>query len=248
MHVDDSSAARGAGTHGKLTATPQRGTAQADTAGAALLVAGIVGGIAWGWELVRSQSIDEPGSLEGRIDLLASQAMLLLLSAAVAGIGVGLRAMAGIQTRSPARPVLGRPVGRMLLAVAATLLVFLGGMAIVGDGDDRSSDLRVLLDDAPNSDNRIVLATPALTNPVGQPEPTLTVKVHSDGCGVIRTGEIGDEVIWTIKDQDGFEVLARNAAGETQYRYFEPGTYTVVLESWGDRHYVAVSNEVTITC
>ena len=72
--------------------------------------------------------------------------------------------------------------------------------------------------------------------------------MHSDGCGVVRSGEIGDDVTWVINDQDGFQVLARNAAGETQYRYSQAGTYTVVLQAWGGRYYVAVSNEVTITC
>jgi len=80
------------------------------------------------------------------------------------------------------------------------------------------------------------------------PEPTFTLEVDSDGCGVVRSGEIGDDVTWVINDQDGFQVLARNAAGETQYRYSQAGTYTVVLQAWGGRYYVAVSNEVTITC
>lgn len=79
-------------------------------------------------------------------------------------------------------------------------------------------------------------------------EPTHTLEVHSDGCGVFRSGEIGDDLTWVIKDEDGFQVLGRNAAGETQYRYFQPGTYTVVLETFGAGRYVEASNEVTITC
>ncbi len=75
-----------------------------------------------------------------------------------------------------------------------------------------------------------------------------TLEVHSDGCGVFRSGEIGDDLTWVVTDADGFQVLGRNAAGETQYRYFQPGAYTVVLEAWGGGYYVAVSNEVTITC
>ena len=48
-----------------------------------------------------------------------------------------------------------------------------------------------------------------------------------------------------MKDLDGFQVPGRVASGETRYRYFRPGTYTVVLE--GPARAV-VSNEVTITC
>ena len=80
------------------------------------------------------------------------------------------------------------------------------------------------------------------------PQPTYTLEVHSDGCGVFRSGKIGDDLTWVVKDLDGFQVLGRNAAGETQYRYFQSGTYTMALEAWGGSYYVTVSNEVTITC
>lgn len=80
------------------------------------------------------------------------------------------------------------------------------------------------------------------------PTTQYTLTVHSAGCGVVRTGEIGDELTWVVTDQDGFQVLGRNAAGETRYRYFVPGTYTVTHEAWGGGYYEAVSNEVTITC
>ncbi len=75
-----------------------------------------------------------------------------------------------------------------------------------------------------------------------------TLEVHTDGCGVFRTGEVGDDLTWVITDADGFQVLGRNAAGETQYRYWLAGTYSVVLESWGGSYYVEVSNTVTINC
>ena len=74
--------------------------------------------------------------------------------------------------------------------------------------------------------------------------------VHSDGCGVIRS-ELAENprgISWSVKDADGFQVLQRNAAGETRYRYFQPGTYTVVLEAWGGNSYVPISNSVTISC
>lgn len=80
------------------------------------------------------------------------------------------------------------------------------------------------------------------------PQPTYTLDVHSDGCGVFRSGDVGDDLTWVVKDLDGFQVLGRNAAGETQYRYFQSGTYTVALETWGGSYYVTVSNVVTINC
>jgi hypothetical protein len=76
-----------------------------------------------------------------------------------------------------------------------------------------------------------------------------TLTVHDDGCGVIRT-TLPDEprnLTWVVKDQDGFQVLGRAADGEDRYRYFEPGTYTAVLEAYG-RGYEEVSNTVTISC
>lgn len=82
------------------------------------------------------------------------------------------------------------------------------------------------------------------------PVEPATLTVHSDGCGVIRTEfeETPHNLTWSVKDPDGFEVLGRNADGETRYRYFEAGTYTVVLEAWNGDSYAPVSNEVTITC
>jgi hypothetical protein len=74
--------------------------------------------------------------------------------------------------------------------------------------------------------------------------------VHTDGCGVIRT-EADPEpanLTWEVLDEDGFSVLGRNALGETRYRYFRSGTYSVTLTAWGGDSYIPVSNTVTITC
>jgi hypothetical protein len=73
--------------------------------------------------------------------------------------------------------------------------------------------------------------------------------VHDDGCGVIRTTRPEDprNLTWVVNDQDGFQVLGRNAEGEDRYRYFQGGTYTVVLEAYG-AGYEEVSNTVTISC
>jgi hypothetical protein len=84
-----------------------------------------------------------------------------------------------------------------------------------------------------------------------EPQPRLTLEVFSDGCGVIRSEAPAgtfENLTWTFLDQDGFQVLGRNAEGETRYRYFQGGTYTVVLEAWGGSSYVPVSNEVTVHC
>lgn len=82
------------------------------------------------------------------------------------------------------------------------------------------------------------------------PVEMATLTVHSDGCGVIRTEfeETPPNLTWSVKDLDGFQVLGRNAEGETRYRYFQGGSYTVVLEAWNGDFYAPVSNEVTITC
>jgi hypothetical protein len=77
-----------------------------------------------------------------------------------------------------------------------------------------------------------------------------TLTVAADGCGVIRTEAQPEPggLTWAVLDHDGFEVLGRNALGETRYRYFEGGEYTVKLTAWGGESYVPVSNTVTIRC
>ncbi|HEV2821345.1 MAG TPA: hypothetical protein VGW11_12645 [Solirubrobacteraceae bacterium] len=81
--------------------------------------------------------------------------------------------------------------------------------------------------------------------------PEATLQVAGDGCGVIRSdfpnGE-PDGLQWSITDQEGFVVLARNAAGEDRYRYYRPGRYEVVLEAFGEDSYEAISNRVPIEC
>ena len=83
-----------------------------------------------------------------------------------------------------------------------------------------------------------------------RPEASATLTVFEDGCGVIRSEVVGEarNLTWSVRDADGFEVLARNAAGELQYRYFQSGEYTVVLTSFHDGEYKAISNTVTIRC
>jgi len=91
---------------------------------------------------------------------------------------------------------------------------------------------------------------------LGEPSPArlprLTLEVFGDGCGLIRSepkpGVSYENLAWSIRDRDGFQVLQRNALGETHYRYFVGGTYTAVLEAWDGEKYAAVSNEVTIRC
>jgi len=63
---------------------------------------------------------------------------------------------------------------------------------------------------------------------------TAQLTVHDDGCGVIRSGSEGEPhgLGWSVRDADGFEVLQRNAPGQTRYRDFRGGTSTVVLVTW----------------
>ena len=85
----------------------------------------------------------------------------------------------------------------------------------------------------------------------GETLPTASLQVASDGCGVIRSQFSAGPphgLQWTVTDAEGFEVLGRNALGETHYRYFQPGRYTAVLKAWGGESYVPVSNAVSISC
>ena len=88
--------------------------------------------------------------------------------------------------------------------------------------------------------------------PTPPPPPKLELSVYSDGCGVIRSeaapGTSYDNLTWSVRDAGGFQVLGRNAEGETRYRYFQGGTYTVVLEAFVNGGYRPVSNKVTIRC
>ena len=96
------------------------------------------------------------------------------------------------------------------------------------------------------------LAGRPTAEPSPRPLPKLQLEVFTDGCAVIRSDDppasTYQNLTWVFRDQDGFQVLGRVAEGETHYRYFAPGTYDVVLEAFGDGHYVPVSNEVTVRC
>lgn len=81
--------------------------------------------------------------------------------------------------------------------------------------------------------------------------PRFTLELASDGCGVIRSeppGEPPHGLQWVVTDSEGFQVLGRNALGETHFRYFASGEYEVVLQAWEGEKYVDVSNKVSIVC
>lgn len=78
--------------------------------------------------------------------------------------------------------------------------------------------------------------------------PTFELSVLEDGCAVQRSEGDADGLTWSVRDDLGVQVLGRNALGETRYRYFLPGTWTVVLEAWAGDRYAPVSDEVTIVC
>jgi hypothetical protein len=137
------------------------------------------------------------------------------------------------------------------LATAAVLTVL--AVAFVelrsrpdGDGGDRAARLRrsVLRSVDPVVVPRRLVAVPH------EVLPSATLTVHDDGCGVIRTDvpPTVDNLTWHIEDPDGFQVLDRAAESETRYRYFRPGSYTVVLRAFDGSAYVPISNRVTITC
>ena len=103
------------------------------------------------------------------------------------------------------------------------------------------------------------VTTPEATSRVtSEPRPSqsasvgrIRLTVFTDGCGVIRSETRPEEyrnLTWTFRDVDGFQVLGRNAEGETRYRYFQGGTYTVALEAWAGTNYAPVSNTVTVHC
>lgn len=207
--------------------TPDRHWAShVDTAGAVLLVIGCLGTAAWAWTLIRQQfdvGGESPFSFGGdgasasdRIDMFANQVPVLLFAGLVGGLGVALRAAAWANSpedRPAERSVFGRPFGRLLLGSAAALALLLVMAVLLDNDDDRDgfdfgragNDIARELD----SEDEIVATTTA-----SPPEPTHTLEVHTDGCGVIRSGEIGEDLTWVVKDQDGFQVLGRNAAGE----------------------------------
>lgn len=92
---------------------------------------------------------------------------------------------------------------------------------------------------------------PARSFSAGETLPTASLQVATDGCGVIRSQFSAGPphgLQWSVADAEGFEVLGRNALGETHYRYFQSGSYTVVLKAWGGESYVPVSNAVSISC
>lgn len=129
-----------------------------------------------------------------------------------------------------------------MVALLGAMAAFLVGLAVGSPPPTRrESTLRTL-----------VLPPEVRVPPVAPPSslPTATLTVFSDGCGVIRSElpVMPLNLTWSIADVDGFEVLGRNAEGETRYRYFRSGTYTVVLKAFDGRTYVPVSNTVTIHC
>jgi hypothetical protein len=140
--------------------------------------------------------------------------------------------------------VIGWVGGIATAAVIALTIV----LAVAWERDEPDED---------RSPSRVAIATEVTGSLRGRPLgavprdlPRATLTVHDDGCGVIRSDVPPgiENLTWHIEDEDGFQVLGRNAEGETRYRYFRPGTYTVVLEAYDGRASVPISNTVTITC
>ena len=122
-------------------------------------------------------------------------------------------------------------------------------MAQATGGDD-SAALRLSDTDARAIVDRVQGGWPTAAPPALR-LPRAMLRVAADGCGVIRTGFAGPPpggLQWSVVDQDGFQVLGRNALGETHYRYYQSGVYTVRLQAWDGSKYAPVSNVVTIQC
>jgi ABC-type Fe3+-hydroxamate transport system substrate-binding protein len=158
------------------------------------------------------------------------------LGGLLAATGLVLTSCAGdAGTQSAAPPA---PTATVTVTATATETVTVPPGPTVEDlaGDASLDDLIERLDDVP---------TPS-------PPPKLKLRVYSDGCGVIRStpapGTSYDNLTWSVLDEGGFQVLGRNAEGETRYRYFQGGTYTVVLEAFVNGGYRPVSNTVTVHC
>jgi hypothetical protein len=137
-----------------------------------------------------------------------------------------------------------------LLLAAAFVATLAWSIARDADDGEASDALAGTVDSDDRYDDPIVVA-PTLPPEVVEPAPErMTLTVHTDGCGVIRSEAPPgmSRLNWLVKDADGFEVLQRNALGEDRYRYFEPGRYTVVLQTLGGTGYIEISNTVEITC
>jgi hypothetical protein len=149
---------------------------------------------------------------------------------------------------------------------ALPLLVALASLAAVGcGGDDGSRTVTVTAPAATSTGSAASTpsggtAPPSASAsreslPPAPPQPSSgtprgTLKVAADGCGVLRSefATEPDTLQWSVRDEGGFEVLGRNARGETRYRHYRPGEYTVVLQAFVDGEYAPISNVVNIRC
>jgi hypothetical protein len=137
-------------------------------------------------------------------------------------------------------------------APAATVTVTAGATATVTATATASPD-RKALEDLVEALAELRDQDRAGTSPTPDPmPPRLSLRVYEDGCGVIRSrapeGTTYQNLTWSVRDRGGFQVLGRNAETETRYRYFQGGTFTVVLEAFVNGGYRPVSNKVTVTC
>lgn len=134
-----------------------------------------------------------------------------------------------------------------------SLLLLAAAVAGCGGGDPVARPTVTVTETVTREPSPTPVAPDVQQSPGKDPERLLELTVHTDGCGVIRTETspgLYRNLTWVVRDADGFQVLGRNAEGETRYRYFRPGRYTVTLEAWGEgtRGYVPVSNTVEISC
>ena len=210
--------------------------------GAVLITLGASVAVAWGY--LAFTEIDAESDFGDRVGAYVDTLALLVLGVIAGGVGCWLRLVAD-RTDVP-----GSWRSSAVAAVATLVVIALVPVAAILRADQRRDEQaaprRVTAEEIERLSSALVDRRP----PVVVPLPTATLTVHTDGCGVIRSevpGSVGN-LTWVVKDTDGFQVLGRVAENETRYRYFQPGTYTVVLQAHDGTRYVDISNEVTIHC
>jgi hypothetical protein len=142
-----------------------------------------------------------------------------------------------------------RPLPQWLLLALVGLSVALSAAALVVALTGRDGGHRVAL--AVPTPTSPVSVAPNVYSPPTRTLPHTTLAVFSDGCGVVRGAFPGGDpqaLQWSVTDAGGFEVLGRNAQNETRYRFYQHGSFSVVLKAFDGAKYVDVSNAVHISC
>ncbi len=142
---------------------------------------------------------------------------------------------------SPAAPKPSRNTSERIGVVISVLI----SLAFIGLKINRVTNQSTTRYGYPN----VPSFSPVVNMPV-QALSRVAIELAPDGCGVVRPDiqPAPHGLGWSVKDAGGFEVLQRNALGETRYRYFQSGTFTIELVAWDGEKYAPMSNQLTIRC